>query len=387
MSRWRNIVSMSIALGFVVGVMGISTNSFGRNWQEDDIKPAVEVKQQANQDEEKKPADDVKQDETPEEEMVEAVSLEVEELGPREVRFHLWDGSIVSGDVSVSAIHIKTKFGMLEVPVANIVSFQPGMNSLPDLKAEIDTLVTQLGDREFQTRERAKQTLLGRGVAFYDYLSSLKPEENAELKKNLTAILESLAEEAADSEFNGAASPAVTPEDSITTGTFTIVGEIQEGGFDLATPYGDLKIGIKDIKAGDRAFRATGEVVTKKVDVDAVAFFQRTPKATKIRVNTGDRISIRATGTVQWASWGDITSTPEGLPNHGVFEGIPSGTLIARIGKSNEYIKIGNKNDFVAKSSGELILGIAIQENYSRQNGYQWNGNYTASIRVESGKK
>ena len=36
------------------------------------------------------------------------------------IRFHMWDGSIVAGLVTMDAISIETEFGVLEVPVSKI---------------------------------------------------------------------------------------------------------------------------------------------------------------------------------------------------------------------------------------------------------------------------
>ncbi|MEZ6095105.1 MAG: hypothetical protein R3C03_12895 [Pirellulaceae bacterium] len=324
-----------------------------------------------------------KDDEVP---LIEATRSESDELGAREIRFHLWDDSVVTGDVGVNAIHIQTKFGMLEVPVENIVTFRPGINSLPGVKQEIDDLFEQLGDREFQTRDRAKRALMGKGVTFLDYLKSLDPGNNAELKKNAEAIIQALSEERESGlDETTTNNPPIGNEDSITTGTFTIVGDIQEESFALTTKYGNLNIELNAIREGDRAFNFGREAIQRSVDIDAKAFFQLTPVATRIRINAGDRIKIKARGDVQWASWGNVNSSPDGITNQGSWNWINSGTLTARIGKSTDYIHIGSRNEFVAKTSGELFLGIAIQDNYARQNGYQWNGKYTADIRVEPG--
>jgi hypothetical protein len=370
----------------VFGTLGLISHSAGPvQAQEDEaiVKPAKLTEQE--QEEAKKAAEAQEAANAEEEMMIEATVSEATEIGPREVRLSLWDGSVLTGDIGVSEIHVKTKFGMLEVPIVNIVTFTPGLASLPELRSEIDELVADLGDREFQKREKAKSKLLDKGPGFLSYLGGLPIEGNAEQKKNMQLVLEALAEQAEDT--LGSDSISLSLEDAITTSTFTIVGEVQEQQFDLATKYGMLRVELKDIRTGDRTWMLANEAIQRKIDIDAVAFFQRTPKATRIRVNAGDKISIRAEGTVQWASWGDTNSTPDGLPNQGMYNGIPSGALIARIGKSGDFIKIGSKNEFIAKTSGELILGIAMQDNFSNQGGYQWNGKYTATVRVESGKK
>jgi hypothetical protein len=303
--------------------------------------------------------------------------------GPREVRLQLWDGSVLTGDLGIDFIHIDTKFGMLEVPVSNIQYLRPGLESIPELNEKLKNLVEQLGDKEFQAREQAHRELLAMGVSIRNQLRTFNDAGSAERKKHLQTLTEEIEELAEDEDPGQATNSSLDMEDAITTGDFTIVGRIREKEFSLKTKYGDLQIQLKDIRAGDRTWGVTASAVRKAIDIEATAFFQREPAKTRIRVKAGDRISIKASGSVNWASWGNMTSTPEGIGNQGQWNGMNCGALAARIGKSGDVIKVGEKAEFVAKSSGELFLGVAMQDNFANQEGYQWNGKYTARIVVE----
>ena len=124
----------------------------------------------------------------------------------------------------------------------------------------------------------------------------------------------------------------------------------------------------------------------KKIEVDGAAFFQTEPVSSKIRVNRGDRILIRATGIVQWTNW-STSSGPDGISNQGQWQGMNCGCLAARIGDSSNYIKIGTKGEFTAKQSGVLYLGVAMRDNFATNNGYRWEGKYTAKILVKPATK
>src|SRR5579862_2672013 len=52
--------------------------------------------------------------------------------GSRTMRLHLMEGSVVTGKLSTDTVTVETAFGKLEVPVANIVSFTPGLDSHPE---------------------------------------------------------------------------------------------------------------------------------------------------------------------------------------------------------------------------------------------------------------
>ena len=60
-----------------------------------------------------------------EEEVVEASRTPAVDLGPKFMRLHLQDGSVISGDLTVSEIAVETQFGKLVVPIDKIRSFAP----------------------------------------------------------------------------------------------------------------------------------------------------------------------------------------------------------------------------------------------------------------------
>lgn len=312
----------------------------------------------------------------------------VAEPQPREVRLRLWDGTVITGDLGRESLHVQTRFGRLEVPVRDIVLLTPGLKSLPELKARIDLAVEQLGDRDFQVRQRALQELGTMGHPLLEYLGAATDGGSAERKKNLQAILEQLQDDRATAEEEDPESvlaSALTLEDSVTTAEFTIVGTIEEQEFRVQTRFGELQVRLADVRQADRTWLRQNRVVQKSVEVDARDFFQTTPAETGIRISRGDRIRIRATGSVAWVSWGNITSSPEGITNQGQWESMNCGMLAARIGKKGPYLPIGSEESFVAEQDGELVLAIAMNEGLAGQQGYEWTGNYKVKISVVGG--
>jgi len=317
-----------------------------------------------------------------------AVAAATEPRNPREMRLSLWDGSIMSGDIGTSNLHVKTQFGMLEVPVSSIVIMRPGLDSLTGLRQEIEVLVEELGDRDFKKREQAVQRISQMGPMWRDYLAGLNDGGSAERKKHLQHLVAQFSDDLENQldGFGAEGGPqSLGKHDTITTKEFTIVGSVQEQDFDITTRFGMLRVQLADIQSADRQWMLDSVTIRKSVDVSATGFFQTQPAGTGIRVRKGDRISIRATGSVQWTSWGNLASGPEGITNHGQWNAMNCGMLAARIGKSDEYIPVGADHDFVAAQDGELILGIAMQDNYAAQQGYQWNGDYKAKVVVVSG--
>ena len=82
-----------------------------------------------------KPADDVVTDSSS--------SVSPNKLNENYIRFYLWDGSIVSGDLQVEAISLATEFGTLQIPINSIKNFHPGLNSFPTVSYTHLTLPTK----------------------------------------------------------------------------------------------------------------------------------------------------------------------------------------------------------------------------------------------------
>ncbi len=297
------------------------------------------------------------------------------------IRFHMWDGSIVAGLVTMDVISIKTEFGVLDVPVSRIKKLFPGLNSFPELDKKIKNLIAQLSDKDFAKRETAHRELTNMGLQIREQLQDVNSDGSAEQKKRLSEIRQAIEEEFEDAEENGESPErALIRGDSIDTPEFSIVGKILQETFTVNSKFGQLTVELSDVKMADRPVQEKVTATKKTVKIASDAFFQRTPLNTRLRVTKGDKISIKADGVVQWTNW-STSSTPEGLTNQGQFQGISSGTLCARIGSSGKIFKIGKEHSGVVKQSGTLYLGIAIQDSYVQQN-YRWTGNYNAKIRV-----
>jgi hypothetical protein len=305
-------------------------------------------------------------------------------IGDQFIRFHMWDGSIIGGEVTVGNIDVETEFGTLQIPINRILKFHPGLDSIPSLKQKISQLVEGLGDKNFDIRESSHRDLLGMGLQLRNEIHRFDDGGSAERKKHLEEIKKQIGELAdeLDEIENDTVERSLIRGDLIVTSEFSIVGKIKQENFQMASKFGELSVRLGDIKMADRSFNDPKSELRKTVEVGAMAFFQTKPVSTRIRVNRGDRISIRASGTVNWTNW-NKTSGPDGIDDQGQWQGFNCGTLLARIGNGTDYIKIGDKGDFTAKKSGVLFLGIANRDNYASNSGYKWNGEYDAKITVK----
>lgn len=354
------------------------------NDQEDD--PKKDQEKQKKKDEKKKKEAALKAAEKAEEEAAvstESLKQEAPRVDPRFLRFEMWDGTVVSGIVSIDAIDVDTEFGKLRIPIHRLVDFLPGLKSLPEFRNKVEQLVEELGDREFKTRESAHRELVELGPLLLNLLPTFKDDGSAERKKHLVKIreeVETLIEEQAE-EAEKPVANGISEGDRIQTPDFAISGKILQEEFQVKSKIGDLRIMLADVKRADRGLVLKAQTMRKTIYVPGSTFFQKQPLSTKIRVSKGDKIAISATGVVQWTNWNQ-TATPEGLPNQGNYNGLAVGSLAARIGKDGAIIGVGSDGDFTAKKSGILYLGIAMSDNYANSTSYRWTGKFKAKLKV-----
>ena len=336
---------------------------------------------------EAKPADPNKP-ETPaaEEAAVDVPRKPPVELGPKHIRLHLLDGSVISGDLSVSEITVETPFGNLVVPIDRIRSFTPGLDSYPKVLADLDALIKNLGSDDYQTREQSHKDLAAMGIKIRKELDRFVNDENAEIKRHVGEIIKELEEqnqEAEDLDEGGSAQPWIRL-DTVVTSDFTVVGKVTPKAFEVASKYGPLTVQLADVQKGERETNAR-ESLRKSVTVEGTNIAQRSFKSSGVRVQAGDKITFRADGNMIMSPWGSNAATgPDGAQNYGWYvpNQIPGGALVARIGDKGQVFKVGRQLTMVAKSSGVLQLAFGVQAEYANE-GYNYPGQYNVKLKIE----
>jgi hypothetical protein len=308
------------------------------------------------------------------------------QLGPKHIRLHLFDGSVISGDLSVSEVTVDTSFGKLVVPIDKIRSFTPGLDSNPKQVAELQALFDNLSSDDYKTREQAHKDLAALGMKVRRELEQYVNSENAEIKRHVTEILkemEAAAEEQGDDEESTSEQPWIRLDTVVTT-DFTVIGKVSPPEFTIESKYGPLNVKLADVKMAARE-AGVKESLRKTVTVEGANIAQRSFKSSGIRVEAGDKITLRAEGNIIMSPWGSNAATgPDGAPNYGWYvpNQIPGGALVAKIGDKGTIFKVGRQTTFVAKSSGVLQLAIGIQAEYANE-GYQYPGQYSVKLKID----
>ncbi len=303
------------------------------------------------------------------------------------LRIYLADGTVVQGELSMDTVTINTRYGPLAVPVSQIINFTPGLNSRSDLAQQLDELLQEARSEDpavFGSALRELETLGPRIVpVIQDRLGEV---ENQEARVRLQELVDRLIElrQEDDLLLDGDQLPSehLIEGDRLVTTAFTIVGEINPRDFSIASKYGKLTVTLNDIR---HVQRETGQAQTtnKTVTVQGMHMVQRQMASAGVRLQRGDRVSIEASGTINYTPRGsNAMVTPAGAANYGTYRpGIPVGMLLARVGPSGDFIKVGNSQQFVADRNGTLQLGWACADNYATRS-YNWAGEYKVKVRA-----
>ena len=311
-----------------------------------------------------------------------------EELPPGTVRVYLHDGSVITGILANKSIEVATKFGRLTVPVDQIVSFTPGLDSQTQRMEDLKKLIDQLGDSSYSARDTAEKQLLAMGLKIRNELEMYRNDKNAERKTRVQKILAAMAD-LEDDETPDDGNEKSQPWkrlDVVMTQPFTLAGRIDQKQFQLASKYGQLNIALADIQRVERPRRGR-ESYRRTVAVAGTNIVPRQYKNSNITIQAGDRITIKADGVLQMTPWGTgAMSTPEGAPNYGWFVNakIPSGALVMRVGNNDQPIKVGSSYTFTAKKAGTLQFGIGMNSSYVN---HSFPGTYNLKISVRPAGK
>jgi hypothetical protein len=150
-------------------------------------------------------------------------------------------GEVVLGVPEVKEIEIETKYGLLKVPIADVLRLEIAQKLDPGARGRIDGHIDRLRRAEDDDqREAARDALIQAGPLAIEVLQAAKSnsESDAAINEALTDVIESILEEAG---------PPGPPADTLVTRRFTAAGEIRLGRLALHCAFGNLAFAKEDI--------------------------------------------------------------------------------------------------------------------------------------------
>lgn len=284
-----------------------------------------------------------------------------------ELKLSLRDGNIISGtSSSITTVSLNTDYGKLDIPVKNVSSLKFGITPDNGNKGKIINLIKQMNDPAEEKRQAAYDELVKMSIGSipiisdYIYGSEYQSSEFTDYTPE-AALSEMKSTYGVDEGFKDKDVVTIDYE-------YTMGGAFALKTISLKTEYGVLEIPKEKIKevgvsyydeqSGDKAYKL---LASKHISGNNDGGWLNTG----IKVKSGQKININASGEVTLESLSGNKYTPDGNTSPSSdYESeysstYPSyGNLVYKIGEDGETIKAGSKYTGTAKKSGTLFLSI-----------------------------
>jgi hypothetical protein len=282
-----------------------------------------------------------------------------------ELKLTLRDGNVVSGTSnSVTSVQLNTAYGKLDIPIKNVSSLTFGITADDGDRTKIINLIKQMSDPADDKRQAAYDELVKMPIGSipvindYIYGKDYQAGENTDFTPE-GALTELKSTYGVEENFSDK-DVATIDYDYTMGGTFNLKA------VDLKTDYGDLnvpkdkikqmEISVYDELAGDKNFKLPAN---KNISGNTDGGWLNTG----IKIKTGQKLNITASGEVVLQSLSGNKYNPDGAANATSGTDYTStyptyGNLVYKIGDTGETVKAGSKYSGVAKESGTLFLAI-----------------------------
>jgi len=271
-----------------------------------------------------------------------------------EVRFA--DGSTVRMILTQSSVDIATRYGTLNVPVADIRRIEFGARFPEGVQVKIDAAIKKLTDQDPKARQAAETELRGFRELAYPALKRAAASTDIDRALHATLMVKWM-------EANiGAEKLKLRDLDLIHASEFKVAGRIEAPILKGKTSYfGEVTLQVAEV----RTIRFIGGPgMEAELVIDAAkyaAISQDVWLDTEVEVAEGAALEIHAGGQVDlWPMGGNYKTGPDAQPRMGNSpDGNPAGLLLGRIGERGKTFHVGSKFTGTATESGRLYLRIA----------------------------
>ena len=262
---------------------------------------------------------------------------------PAEVVAVFIDGSTIRRAVLQDNVEIVTKYGKLNVPVADVRRIEFGLHVTAETTKRIDDLVGKLGSEQFAEREKAGRDLVALGAASVAALEKASRSADKEVSVGARAALERIRETVPEDRLN------LKPDDVIHTRDSVITGRVATPALKARSElFGEMRFQLTHLRSIVSMARAEAQVT-----LDPAKFAGEPARwvDTGFHVEADTGLIITAAGKVDFS--GQAVAEPDGLQAAG---GV--GALYARVGERDQPFYVGKRFEGKAVGGGKLYLQI-----------------------------
>lgn len=268
-----------------------------------------------------------------------------------EVRFS--DGSVVKMTLKQDDIEVKTKYGKLSIPFADIRRVEFGLHVPPEMEQQIAKSIKGLGSEVYKERDSASKDLVGVGHFALPALQKAGKSSDQEVTYRAAGVIKQISERCSPELLK------LREEDVIHTTEFTIVGKITSQSLKAHSPhFGEVSVKLSELR--------TMHVRQRGGKLDLVLDAAKHGSAldqwcdTGTMVDAGQRILVTSSGQVDlWPQGpGQYMASPKGYNTAGKGGQFMAGALVGKIGENGKSFYIGDRHDGTTGEEGRLYLQI-----------------------------
>lgn len=293
-------------------------------------------------------------------------------FGPKDVEIKLQDGSLFRGEIKdIENLVLKTAYGSLTVPVADLLRIDRGERLADKDLKEIAETIKDLDNDEFAKRSAAQYKLETFPVAAYETVKAARESASPESKNRIDGILKKLAAKSQGKR--------VQTEDSVRTVRFEATGVLQFDTVKIKSRLGDLAVKLEDIQT----VRWLNRGETKNLLLEPTAAMGEWVD-TGIDSTPGDRVAVLVTGTINPFNNQDIN--PLGSSNWGNNNGnqFMMGAVIGKLGGAGEPFLIGFGKVWNTDAKERLFIKINWNFNQTGRSNDAPKGHFNVKIATGS---
>jgi hypothetical protein len=284
--------------------------------------------------------------------------------GPPQFEAKLVDDSVIKVTTLDSTVTVRTKYGKLTVPLADVQRLEIGFRYPEGVEARVDAAVASLGAASFRDRENAEKALTRLGEYALPALRRATKSTDAEVSRRAESLVKKLLDKLP------AEKVVMKDYDLIETAEVSVRGRVESPAVKVKTLLsGETTLRLTDL----RSLRSTAAALDElAVDAARYAIPNNAEWFDSGIDVSGDRpLTITATGTIDLgpSQPGRYVSTPTGntqngygamlmTPNGRAYR-YPPGSLVARVGPDGTPFVTGtNHRATRAPGTGRLYLKI-----------------------------
>jgi hypothetical protein len=297
-----------------------------------------------------------------------------------EAEINFANGSTVRMSLLQDKIEVLTRYGKLEIPLADVQRIEFGVHLTPDAAKKVEAGVQKLASAQYAEREDGARELAALGASAYPALLKAAKSGDQEVVRRSEKIITDLRARVPEKDLRS------REEDVIVTPGFTVVGRIVTQALKGKSEYfGNVQLQLPQLRHL-RQLHNPGEL---QLSIDAAQYGSAHGQwmDTGLSVENNTSMLILASGTIDIypQTPGQYVSSPKGYGNVLITPGAKvaptptnlrnySGALFGRVGDSGDAFYIGERFEGAVGREGRLFLHIVPSP---------WNNASTGSYQVK----